>query len=204
VELDGRLLPGYKPEDMFDELRPIIGREVELELIQYDPGPAEPDMGLFDILTGILREADPEGIPVPFLLSGVTDARFFSRLGIQTYGYLPMQLPGDFNFIQIIHAANERIPAERRLSSARVRSTGHCRDLSKRIAPGFEGLHTRCGEARSGPGRRMRRICDQSKTGLRFTHNPVLIILLISAFVNLALSSASIVSTSRKCVIGVL
>ena len=54
----------------------------------------------------------PRRIPLPLLLSGVTDARFFSRLGIQTYGFLPMQLPADFNFSQTIHAANERVPVE--------------------------------------------------------------------------------------------
>ena len=111
LELDGRLLPGFKPEDMLAELRPIVGVDVELEVVRHDPGPAEPDMGLFDTLAEILRAADPDGIPVPLLLSGVTDGRFFSRLGIQTYGYLPMQLPEDFNFAQTIHAANERIPA---------------------------------------------------------------------------------------------
>jgi len=80
-------------------------------VVRHDPGPAEPNMGLFDTLSGILREADPEGIPVPLLLSGVTDARFFSRLGIQTYGFLPMTLPENFNFTNIIHSANERVPA---------------------------------------------------------------------------------------------
>ena len=112
LELDGRLLPGYRPADMMDELRRIVGDEVELELIRHDSGPAEPDMGLFDTLAGILREADPDGIPVPMLMSGVTDARFFSRLGIQTYGFLPMNLPAGFNLLQTIHAADERIPVE--------------------------------------------------------------------------------------------
>jgi acetylornithine deacetylase/succinyl-diaminopimelate desuccinylase-like protein len=111
VELDGRLLPGYKPEDMLNELRPIIGNEVEIEVTQFSPGPSEPNMELFDTLAEILREADPTGTPVPFLLSGVTDGRFFSRLGIQTYGYLPMTLPEDFKFTETIHAANERVPA---------------------------------------------------------------------------------------------
>jgi acetylornithine deacetylase/succinyl-diaminopimelate desuccinylase-like protein len=46
------------------------------------------------------------------LLGARTDACFFSRLGIQTYGFLPMQLPEDFNFTQTIHAADERIPVE--------------------------------------------------------------------------------------------
>jgi acetylornithine deacetylase/succinyl-diaminopimelate desuccinylase-like protein len=112
VELDGRLLPGYHPDDMIAELNQIIGDDVEIEIVRHDPGPAEPDMGLFDLLAGILREADPEGIPVPLLLSGVTDARFFSQLGVQTYGFLPMALPEDFNFTQTIHAADERIPIE--------------------------------------------------------------------------------------------
>ncbi|HNB41417.1 MAG TPA: M20/M25/M40 family metallo-hydrolase [Anaerolineales bacterium] len=111
VELDGRLLPGQKPEDMIRELKAIAGDDVEFELIQYEPGPAEPDMTLFNTLADILKEADPEGIPIPLILSGVTDGRFFSQIGIQTYGYLPMTLPEDFNFADVIHAADERVPA---------------------------------------------------------------------------------------------
>ena len=112
VELDGRLLPGYHPDDMIAELNRIVDDNIEIEVVRHDPGPTEPDMGLFDLLAGILRQADPDGIPLPFLLSGVTDARFFSQLGIQTYGFLPMTLPEDFDFSQTIHAADERIPVE--------------------------------------------------------------------------------------------
>jgi acetylornithine deacetylase/succinyl-diaminopimelate desuccinylase-like protein len=112
LDLDGRLLPGYSPDDLVTELRQIIGHEVEIELVRHDPGPAEPDMGLFDTLAGILQEADPEGIPMPLLLTGTSDARFFSRLGVQTYGFTPMNLPADFSFIQAIHGADERIPVE--------------------------------------------------------------------------------------------
>jgi acetylornithine deacetylase/succinyl-diaminopimelate desuccinylase-like protein len=112
VELDGRLLPGYQPEDMIRELHQIVGRDVELEVLQSDPGPTEPDMGLFDTLAKILREADPEGVPIPMLLSGTSDARAFSQLGIQTYGFLPMQLPEDLDFARAFHGADERIPIE--------------------------------------------------------------------------------------------
>ena len=112
VELDGRLLPGYEPDDMIAELHQIIGQDVELEVLRFDPGPDEPDMGLYDKLADILNEFDPKGIPVPLLLSAASDARFFSRLGIQTYGFLPMPLPENFNFSQTIHAADERIPIE--------------------------------------------------------------------------------------------
>jgi len=111
IKLDGRLLPGYSPNDIMAELRQIVG-EVELELIRHDSGPAEPDMGLFDTLAEILREVDPSGIPVPLMLPAATDSRLFSRLGIQTYGFLPMTLPEEMNFSQLIHSADERIPVE--------------------------------------------------------------------------------------------
>ena len=112
LKLDGRLLPGYSYDDMVAELRPIIGDDVEPEPVRYDPGPAEPDMGLFDTLTGILREAVPDAIPIPLLLPATTDARVFARLGIQTYGFTPMNLPEEFFFFDLLHAADERIPAE--------------------------------------------------------------------------------------------
>ena len=112
LELDGRLLPGYSPDDMMAELRRVIGDEVELELVRHDPCPPEPDMGMFNMLANILREADPDGIPIPLLMAGTSDARFFSRLGIQTYGFTPMNFPAGFNFMQIAHAADERIPVE--------------------------------------------------------------------------------------------
>ena len=112
LHLDGRLLPGYGPEEFTVELRRLVGDDVELEVVRYDPGFAEPDMGLFDTLVGVVREADPGGIPLPLLLTAVTDGRFFSRLGIQTYGFTPMKLPADFSFQQVVHAADERIPME--------------------------------------------------------------------------------------------
>jgi acetylornithine deacetylase/succinyl-diaminopimelate desuccinylase-like protein len=113
VDMDGRILPGYTQEDLLRELRALLGAEVELEAVEFDiSAPAEPEMGLFETLAGILREADPEGIPIPYMMSGVTDGRFFARLGIQTYGFTPMRLAPDFAFTSLIHAADERIPVE--------------------------------------------------------------------------------------------
>lgn len=111
LHLDGRLLPGLRPNTMLSELRRLLGRGVEIEVVRYDPGPERVDMGLFGALSEILRSADPDGIPVPLVLAGVTDARFFAKLGIQTYGFLPMDLPADFSFTRLIHGANERVPA---------------------------------------------------------------------------------------------
>lgn len=112
LELDGRLLPGQCPDNMMAELHHVIGREVTLELLRHDPCPAEPDMALFNTLAGVLREAVPDGVPLPLLLPGVTDARFFGQLGIQTYGFTPMNLPEDVSFWELAHGADERIPIE--------------------------------------------------------------------------------------------
>lgn len=112
LELDGRLLPGQTPDDMLRELRALLGEDVEIDILRHDPGPAEPDMGWFDTLAGILKEMDPEATPVPLLQVGVTDARFFARLGIQTYGFLPLKLPPDFQFATTVHAADERVPIQ--------------------------------------------------------------------------------------------
>jgi acetylornithine deacetylase/succinyl-diaminopimelate desuccinylase-like protein len=110
LELDGRLLPGFTPDDLIAEVHALVGHDVELQLVRHDPGPAEPDYTKFDMLGGVLRELDPEGVPMPLLQGGVTDARFFSQLGIQTYGFMPMRLADDFPVLQIVHAADERIP----------------------------------------------------------------------------------------------
>ena len=106
------MLPGYSPDDLIAEVSNIAGKDLEIEVLGYDPGPSEPDMALFDTLSTILRSADPDGEPVPILLPGATDARFFSRLGIQTYGYLPMRLPSGFDFSHQIHGPDERIPVD--------------------------------------------------------------------------------------------
>ncbi len=112
VELDARILPGLTPDDLFGELRPLIGDAVELDIFSYDPGPTEVNMGLFETLAAILRKADPQGIPIPFVVPGVTDARLFAKLGIQTYGFTPMQFPPGFDHARLIHAADERIPVD--------------------------------------------------------------------------------------------
>nr|WP_269473589.1 M20/M25/M40 family metallo-hydrolase [Paenibacillus alvei] len=113
VELDGRTLPGVTPQQFIDELRRFaINDSIRLEVLRYDSCAPAPDMGMFDLLSDVLKEADKEAIPIPMLLPGGTDGRLFARLSIQTYGFLPMPLSKDMQFTKLIHAADERIPVE--------------------------------------------------------------------------------------------
>lgn len=113
LRMDGRVLPGIAPEQFVDEVRALIDDDqVVLEPNESEPPAAlaEPDMSHFQMLADVLRAADPSGTPVPYMVSGATDARVLAQLGIQTYGFLPMNLPAEFNFAATIHAADERIP----------------------------------------------------------------------------------------------
>jgi acetylornithine deacetylase/succinyl-diaminopimelate desuccinylase-like protein len=112
VELDGRVLPGKTPGDLVRELEALAGDLARFELVHEEPAPrSEPDLTLYPMLAEILRERDPGSVPVPALLPGYTDARHFARLGIQTYGFLPMRLPKEIS-VNLIHAPNERVPEE--------------------------------------------------------------------------------------------
>lgn len=112
VMLDGRLLPGYDPEDMLRELRAVIGEEPEVEVVSQGPVQPEPDLSLLDTLGKILEEAHPGSVSIPFLTSGGTDARHFAPLGIRTFGFLPLNLPPGFDAWSTYHNADERVPVE--------------------------------------------------------------------------------------------
>jgi len=113
LTLDGRVLPGVTTAAFFDEIRAVIGDDGELSAVTDEPVVLDdPDMTHFDALGAVLRALDPTAVPIPYMTSGATDARYFAHLGIQTYGFVPMRLPQDFAFGALMHNANERIPIE--------------------------------------------------------------------------------------------
>jgi acetylornithine deacetylase/succinyl-diaminopimelate desuccinylase-like protein len=110
VQLDGRLLPGFGPEDMLSELRAVVGPDPDLQVQLVGPAQPEIDLSQLDLFASVLREADPGCVPLPYMVTGGTDARHFAKLGIRTYGFLPLNNPPDFNGASTIHAADERVP----------------------------------------------------------------------------------------------
>jgi acetylornithine deacetylase/succinyl-diaminopimelate desuccinylase-like protein len=114
VQLDGRILPGaWTVEDFTAELRGLIGPGPELELfLEGEPMPAPVIDGFYDQLAGVLREADPDGVPVPMVTPASTDARLFAGLGIACYGWLPLLVPPGSRYQDAMHAADERVPVE--------------------------------------------------------------------------------------------
>ena len=108
--IDGRFLPGY--EDELDEtIRAIIGPDIEIETVTHDIA-LEVDFAgeLVEAMCSAILAHDPDGIPVPYLMSGGTDNKALSEIGIIGYGFSPLQLPADLDFMSLFHGVDERVP----------------------------------------------------------------------------------------------
>ncbi len=108
--IDGRFLPGYEHE-LNETIRSIIGADIEIETISRDIA-LEVDFegDLVDTMCQAIIKFDPEGIPVPYLMSGGTDNKALSELGIVGYGFSPLRLPADLDFMALFHGVDERVP----------------------------------------------------------------------------------------------
>jgi acetylornithine deacetylase/succinyl-diaminopimelate desuccinylase-like protein len=112
AEVDGRFLPGY--EDEFNaELDRILGPALTRELIHTDIAlETTPDGALYEAMTSALVAEDPEATVIPYCMSGGTDAKSFSRLGIRCFGFAPLRLPADLDFSGMFHGIDERVPVD--------------------------------------------------------------------------------------------
>ena len=110
--IDARFLPGQEDELMADITR-LAGEGIDVEVfVRGDAVEAEFECSLVDAMCVALRAEDPGAIPVPYLLTGGTDAKAFSRLGIQCFGFSPLLLPADLDFSALFHGIDERVPID--------------------------------------------------------------------------------------------
>jgi len=118
--IDGRFLPGFEDE-LNETIRTLAGEKVRVETITSDIALEAAFEGAMveNMVNSILAE-DPEGIPVPYTLSGGTDNKALSQLGIKGYGFSPLKLPADLDFTALFHGIDERVPVESLKFGARV------------------------------------------------------------------------------------
>jgi acetylornithine deacetylase/succinyl-diaminopimelate desuccinylase-like protein len=110
--IDCRTLPG-QAEAFLEQLRDVIGPDIEIEHLQQQPAVETTfDGSLVDAMAAALRAEDPAARAVPYMLSGGTDAKAFTQLGIRCFGFAPLQLPADLNFSALFHGVDERVPVE--------------------------------------------------------------------------------------------
>ncbi|MHB8341133.1 MAG: M20/M25/M40 family metallo-hydrolase [Mycobacteriales bacterium] len=120
AHVDGRFLPGHE-EEFEKELEAVLGPGVARTYLHRDIALETTfDGALVDAMSAALVAEDPGARPVPFLLSGGTDAKSFSRLGLRCFGFSPLRLPPDLDFAALFHGVDERVTVSGLQFGARV------------------------------------------------------------------------------------
>ena len=118
--IDGRFLPGYE-EELKETIRELVGPDIKIEIITRDISLEVDFEGeLVDAMRNAILSQDPEGIPVPYTMSGGTDNKALSELGIVGYGFSPLKLPADLDFMSLFHGVDERVPIDGLIFGVRV------------------------------------------------------------------------------------
>ncbi len=118
--IDGRTLPGYEDE-FFATIDELLGPRVRRETIIQAPALETTfDGSLVDAISAAVRGEDPDGLAVPYCLSGGTDAKGFAELGVRGFGFSPLRLPPELDFTGMFHGVDERVPVESLQFGARV------------------------------------------------------------------------------------
>jgi len=118
--VDIRTLAGEE-DAVLAEVQELVGPDIEIVVMHRDIGLENPFQGaLVDAMVGSLQAHDP-GTPVlPYLLSGGTDNKALSLLGITGYGFAPLKLPAGLDFPGMFHGVDERVPLDALVFGRRV------------------------------------------------------------------------------------
>ncbi|MER6673296.1 M20/M25/M40 family metallo-hydrolase [Streptomyces sp. NPDC000983] len=112
AHVDGRYLPGTE-EEFRATLDRLTGPDVDWEFHHREVALQAPvDSPTFARMRAAVEEFAPGGRTVPYCMSGGTDAKQFSRLGITGYGFAPLRLPEGFDYQALFHGVDERVPVD--------------------------------------------------------------------------------------------
>jgi len=118
--IDIRTLPGEE-EAVLAEVRELIGDDIEIVVMHSDIGLENTfDGPLVDAMVGMLNAHDPGAPVLPYLMSGGTDNKALSKLGITGYGFAPLKLPAELDFPAMFHGVDERVPLDALVFGRRV------------------------------------------------------------------------------------
>jgi acetylornithine deacetylase/succinyl-diaminopimelate desuccinylase-like protein len=110
--VDCRVLPG-RQEAFLREVDELLGPDVTREWVtDLPPVETEFEGPLVDAMIAALQAEDPGSKAVPYMLSGGTDAKAFSQLGMRCFGFAPLRLPPDLDFASLFHGIDERVPVD--------------------------------------------------------------------------------------------
>jgi acetylornithine deacetylase/succinyl-diaminopimelate desuccinylase-like protein len=110
--VDARFLPGQE-EEFERQLDALVGTGIVREWVHRDQAvETDFDGPLVEAMAAALRAEDDAALPVPYTMSGGTDAKSFERLGMRCFGFSPLLLPADLDFAAMFHGIDERVPTD--------------------------------------------------------------------------------------------
>ena len=118
IEADIRLLPGQDENEIKEYFNSIIPNhlkeKIRLDLQEFVPGSSDPwNTPFTDIMANAYKSIYPTQEASPAFIPGVTDARFFRKIGIQCYGVCVLSNQVDVSLMtQLYHGDDERVPLE--------------------------------------------------------------------------------------------
>jgi acetylornithine deacetylase/succinyl-diaminopimelate desuccinylase-like protein len=112
AHVDGRILPGLEDE-FFETVDALLPDSVSRSFDSWAaPVGVSHETAEFATMAAALRVHDPAALVLPFIMGGGTDAKAFSRLGIDCYGFAPGRLPADFPAHLYVHGVDEHVPID--------------------------------------------------------------------------------------------
>jgi acetylornithine deacetylase/succinyl-diaminopimelate desuccinylase-like protein len=118
--IDGRFVPGGEDE-FYATIAELIGDKVRYEVVNHQPSVETQFSGeLVEAMQASLVAEDSGARAVPFLSTAGTDGKAWHRAGIKCFGFTPLRLPPELDFISMFHGVDERVPTDSLEFGARV------------------------------------------------------------------------------------
>jgi acetylornithine deacetylase/succinyl-diaminopimelate desuccinylase-like protein len=115
---DCRILPGQTTAQTLDAIKDLL-KDVSMEKLTFEtvqvnePSESPAETPLYDVITSVLKEFEPNCGVTPMLMTGGTDSRFFRKMGSVCYGFHPMRPEAPYDkIIKREHGIDERISIE--------------------------------------------------------------------------------------------
>ena len=118
--IDGRFVPEGEDE-FYATITELIGENVRYEVVNHQPSVETEFSGaLVEAMQVCLEAEDPGARAVPYLSPAGTDGKAWHRAGIRCFGFTPLRLPPELDFIGMFHGVDERVPTDSLEFGARV------------------------------------------------------------------------------------
>ncbi|UCF45188.1 MAG: M20/M25/M40 family metallo-hydrolase [Candidatus Bathyarchaeota archaeon] len=115
---DCRILPEQTSAEALSLIKDLL-KDVDSEKLSFEnlqvqePSESPAETPLYDVITSVLKEFEPNCGTSPMLMTGGTDSRFFRRIGSICYGFHPIHPDVPYGeMVRTVHGVNERISIE--------------------------------------------------------------------------------------------